>query len=97
MRSATPDSQGSSCKGFPVDRNTGSSSTGLCWLNICALSLSGSGTLPSQACCLLGLGNWFSRLGGPGVFQSMQVTLGLVPEIGGLTFAVWDCSIAYIR
>lgn len=98
MRSATPDSQGLSCKGFPVDRNSGSSSTGLCWLNICALSLSGSGTLPSQACLLpAGAGNWFSRLEGPGVFQSIQVTLGIVPEIGGLTLAALLTVDKYVK
>lgn len=45
--------------------------------------------LARPACCLLGLGNWFSRLEGPGVFQSIQVTLGIVPEIGGLTLAAY--------
>lgn len=34
-----PVPRGWSCKGFPVDRNTGNSSTRLCRLNICVLSL----------------------------------------------------------
>lgn len=53
--------------------------------------------LARPACCPLGLGNWFSRLEGPAVFQSIQVTLGIVPEIGGLTLAALLTADKYVE